>query len=640
MNDLHSDGELGSRKMVSDTFDLPAQEAESSSIFSGLLVIIVALVAIAFFAVVKKRKADKALLSPSKEEIRQRRIAAAARYGIKDKEESELSSAYKIKRKDEEDTKKPRRRRAAAVRDDGEAEGEYSTTLGDTEGTTTEKKSPESIRKGKISLREKVAVSRANRFEAMLIEDKKASTDRTNEESVSPSRQASGSGPRMGKDCQSIQEYEDERKVAPLSESAAEEAESAVSNPKGNNGHEALKGISKKRKKIAYPPVQVLCEVLSQSFKCHVTVVSDPEAGTWGGERWIKRPSDYSSSNSTTITLPFHCHRPTSTKENEWGALVSAFPDILGSSSKIITSKLFARKDVRKVILCHTRADNLRRDGCSLLNIGDDGLDEMKDCMKVLSMWLAKRVAAWVGPEVKTLGYLEVGNENEDEGPDLFSDDYNTNSPSSSGLSASDKGPLNALFKLLEEAETIVSRNFLEDLFTAYGEIAEQDAPLPGVLLTQALNRLVAAKQSTSFTAHHINAVSNLLVASRSVGRCLSGSFQNEIEQMSEKNGRQIQDLVRLAPLFESAAYSVPAAGAVVSERGAFTLQLEELDDFPICVFRPAKNKVYEPGRVMEQGRRTMQSAREVAQSVLRIAFKECGKERVFKWLSNIICSK
>lgn len=266
----------------------------------------------------------------------------------------------------------------------------------------------------------------------------------------------------------------------------------------------------------------------------------------------------------------------------------------------------------------------------------------MWSCLDAVSHWLVKQVAFWIRPGAEAARNVF---QDEDEISDLFSDDYCTEDTPYSRCSI---GPYELLFELLEETESVITSEFMEDLFRVYTEKAEamrETQLLPEVFLSQVLNRLAAAKQSSSFSCpiftHRIMAVSNLLTMSSSVRQTLALSMTGELEHMKSKHGRDIQSLVRLAVLFEAAAYAVPAAGTERQpgpRKRGFLQQLESVQDFPVCVFLHKMGD--ETARVMKEARCTMNTARQAAKSSLRVAYKVGGKEQLFQWLASAIRAK
>jgi hypothetical protein len=340
----------------------------------------------------------------------------------------------------------------------------------------------------------------------------------------------------------------DEGTVSMVNDSSTSESEVSLTQQK-----------KRSKKKTFLPPPQLLCEALSHIFKRKVLVESNAEAGSWGGVGWKKRTSDYST--ITPITLSLHLHQPMA-MENEWEALCTVFPKLLDKS---LCAKLFPKHDVKLAALCHSRARNVYRNGFALLMAGDDGFDEVQSCIEALYLWLAKQVAEWIRPEAEA-AMIAIANDDE-QISDLFSDEYCGDITPFSGTSTSK--PLDALYSLLEEsAAPVVTASFLEDLFRAYNESAEEDRKVPRIFLSQALKRLALAKQSSSFSSavltHRVTALSSLL-SSTSVCQALSSMMQEEVSQMEDKNGREIQTTIQLAPLFEIAAYAIPLAG---TERG------------------------------------------------------------------------
>jgi len=394
-----------------------------------------------------------------------------------------------------------------------------------------------------------------------------------------------------------------------------------------------LKQDKKKKHKRSLPPPQLLCEALAQVFRCKVVVESNADAGTWGGEGWKNRPSDYP--NATTITLSLHSYRPESL-ENEWEALAFIFPKLL---DKHLRASLFPKQDVKHAATCHARAKNMARNGFSLLVTRDDGFEEFKSCVETLGMWLARQVVEWIRPQVET-AKRNLADDDFDDVDDLFSDEYCGDSVSSCA-STGDTGPMDMLFLLLQDsAAPVITANFLEDLFCAY-ETATKDDHLSQIFLCHALKRLAIEKQSSSFSSaaltHRVSALSSLLSAP-SVCQSLSTLMQQEVSQMKDKNGHEIQQLVRLAPLFQAAAYTIPAAGAERTRTGPFFQQMARVQDFPLSAYRvKARDEV---GRIMEDARRTMNTAQGAAEASLRVAFKTGGKKQTFQWLTNIIRSK
>jgi hypothetical protein len=414
-----------------------------------------------------------------------------------------------------------------------------------------------------------------------------------------------------------------------------------------------------KRKKLVFPPPQILCEALSTVFKCQVAVESRVEDGTWGGEGWRKRPPSchYSSNATTIVTLKLptpqtgmgdNNNNDDDDKEEEWKALSHVFPTVLKASlSSSSGSKLLSNNDIRKAAQYHAEAKGVAKNGFTLLMKGDDGFQELKICMNIVCQWLVQQVETWIRPEV----LRNVDNDNEggdDNDDDLFSSDYNTDSiPSAGALDTG--GKVDALFGLLEESVPVVTSDFLEDLFRCHERVGGEQGvsrPLCAYFWNKVLHRLAAAQNVKVFSCptvtRRIFGMSNLLSASPSVCEYLAQSLQNELGQFKQgKNGKEIQELIRLAPLFEAVAYSVPAAGTEAkpsSIPGGFYQQLDLIENFPISVFRSQKGD--SAGQVMSESRRAIKAARTTAELVLRMAFKAGDKETVFQWLGSIASSK
>ena len=393
-----------------------------------------------------------------------------------------------------------------------------------------------------------------------------------------------------------------------------------------------------KSKKMTFrPPPQLLCEALSQIFNRNVVVESKLEAGSWGGEGWKKRTSNFTI--TTPIILPLHLHQPTSI-DHEWDALRSVFPKLLDRS---LCSKLFPKRDVKLAALCHHRARAIYRNGFVLVKDGDEGFAVMRSCVKTLYLWLTAQVAKWIRPDVEAAKAAIAADD--EEISDLFSDEYCGEISTSTFSNTCTTEPLDTLFSLLEDsASPIVTADFLEDLFRAYNGSSAEDQQLARILLSQALKQLALAKQSSSFSSatltRRITALSSLLSAP-SVCQTLSSMIQEEVAQMGSKNGREIQDIISLAPLFEAAAYATPSAGAEREEgfhKVLFLQQMEAIKDFPTSAFRAGG--IGETGRIMDEARRTMKTARHTAEFSLHVAFKGGNKDHTFKWLANVIRSK
>jgi hypothetical protein len=405
-----------------------------------------------------------------------------------------------------------------------------------------------------------------------------------------------------------------------------------------------------KRKKLVFPPPQILCEALSTVFKCQVTVESRVQDGTWGGEGWRKRPCLYSNTTTTVVTLTLPTPNTTFMGDNkntnndgdqeEWKALYQVFPAVLEASlsSSSSGSKLL-RNDIRKAAQYHAEAKGVAKNGFTLLMKGEEGFQELKICMDIVCQWLVKQVETWIRPEV----LRDMDSDDDDD--DLFSRDYNTD-PSPSAGAFDTGGKLDALFGLLEEAVPVVTSGFLEDLFRCHGKVGgEQGVPLCEYFYNKVLNRLAVVQNTKLFSCptmtRRIFGVSNLLAASPSVCQYLAQSLKNEVGQTQGKNGKEIQELLRLAPLFEAVAYSVPAAGTEANPSsipGGFLQQLELIESFPTSVFRSQKGD--STGQVMSESRRAIKAARTTAELVLRMAFKAGDKETVFDWLGSIASSK
>jgi hypothetical protein len=435
----------------------------------------------------------------------------------------------------------------------------------------------------------------------------------------------------------------------------------------------SVKAVIKKtkRKRLVVPPPQILVEALSQVFKCQVTVESRVQEGTWGGEAWRKRPTVLNYVDTTTV-VTLRLQKPksfasTSTsndndndigvdKDNnvkdEWKALCQVFPAVLEAalSTSLVGSKLL-RKDIRNAVVFHVGAKAVAKNGfTTLLMKGDEGFDELKVCMDILCQWLVKQVATWIRPEVLRGMDNDDDDDDYDEGDDLFSNDYDTDTILPVAA-PSTVGKLDSLFGLLEEAVSVVTSDFLEDLFRCYetmvvkAEEEKKGMQLCEYFWNQVLSRLAAAQHTKSFSGptvtRRIFGVTNLLTASPSVCESLAQSLQKELNQAKGKNGKEIKELIRLAPLFEAVAYSVPAAGTEAkpsSIPGGFLQQLELIEDYPTSVFISKRGDA--TGKVMGEARRAIKAARTAAESVLRLAFKTGDKETVFQWLGCIVSSK
>jgi hypothetical protein len=434
----------------------------------------------------------------------------------------------------------------------------------------------------------------------------------------------------------------------------------------------SVKAIIKKtkRKRLVVPPPQILVEALSQVFKCQVTVESRVQEGTWGGEAWRKRPTVLNYVDTTTV-VTLRLQKPKSfastsndndndigvDKDNnvkdEWKALCQVFPAVLEAalSTSLVGSKLL-RKDIRNAVVFHVGAKAVAKNGfTTLLMKGDEGFDELKVCMDILCQWLVKQVATWIRPEVlRGMDNDDDDDDDYDEGDDLFSNDYDTDTILPVAA-PSTVGKLDSLFGLLEEAVSVVTSDFLEDLFRCYetmvvkAEEEKKGMQLCEYFWNQVLSRLAAAQHTKSFSGptvtRRIFGVTNLLTASPSVCESLAQSLQKELNQAKGKNGKEIKELIRLAPLFEAVAYSVPAAGTEAkpsSIPGGFLQQLELIEDYPTSVFISKRGDA--TGKVMGEARRAIKAARTAAESVLRLAFKTGDKETVFQWLGCIVSSK
>lgn len=419
-------------------------------------------------------------------------------------------------------------------------------------------------------------------------------------------------------------------KVTPRQQSASTE----------DNTPTTSSSLGKKSKKVGMPPPQLLCEALSQVFKAHVTVKQVASRGTWGGQGWRKRPTDY---NNNTAPIVLNLQKPnaetTTTIENEWQALVQVFPAIMNES--LLTSKLLGKNNnnTRFPVLYHTRAKGLARNGFGLFSPGTAGFKEMQQCLDALCRGLVSKVSAWIQPELGD--YCADNNDDDEGGGDLFGDDYNTDQAVNAGSSTGGVGMLGSLFGLLEETISIVTSDFLQELIVQQPE--SQD--LGELLLKQALHRLKSANASKSFSCpdviRRICGIANLLTLSPAVCQTLAESLQQEVSLMKGKTGRQVQDLVRLAPLLEAIAYPVPALGTEGepdSVPGSFLQQLESIENYPLCVFKPGKGD--DTAQVMADARRTMKTARQSSERALRAAFKHLDKGIVFQWLGGMIGAK
>jgi hypothetical protein len=283
------------------------------------------------------------------------------------------------------------------------------------------------------------------------------------------------------------------------------------------------------------------------------------------------------------------------------------------------------------------------KNGFTLLMKGEEGFQELKMCMDIVCQWLVEQVEAWIRPEVIRDVDNNTGDVDNDD--DLFSNDYNTDANPPAGVLVTG-GKLDILFGLLEEAIPVITSDFLEDLFQCHERVSgAEQVYLCGYFYVTVLNRLAAAQSSKVFSCptvtRRIFGVSNLLAASPSVSEFLAHTLEHELGESKGKNGKEMQELVRLSPLFEAVAYSVPASGTEANPSsipGGFLQQLELIENFPTSVFRSQKGDL--TGQVMSESRRAMKAARTTAESVLRMAFKVGDKETVFQWLASIASSK
>jgi hypothetical protein len=378
------------------------------------------------------------------------------------------------------------------------------------------------------------------------------------------------------------------------------------------------------------------------------------ENGTWGGEGWRKRgPCLYSTITMSVITLTLptnpnsvtgdnHTNNDNDDDQEEWKALCQVFPAVLKAPSAALGSKLL-RNDIRKVAQYHAEAKSMAKNGFTLLMKGEEGFQELKICMDIVCQWLIEQVEAWIRPVV--LRDIDNNTPGYGDDDDLFSSDYNTDSNPPAGVLVTG-GKLDTLFGLLEEAIPVVTSDFLEDLFRCHERVSgKEPVHLCGYFYATVLNRLAAAQSAKLFSCPNVTrrifGVSNLLAAAPSVCEFLAFSLEQELGKSKGKNGKEMQELIRLAPLFEAVAYSVPAAGTEANPSsipGGFLQQLELIENFPTSVFRSQKGD--STGQVMNESRRAIKAARTTAESVLRMAFKAGDKETVFQWLGSIASSK
>ena len=399
--------------------------------------------------------------------------------------------------------------------------------------------------------------------------------------------------------------------------------------------------VEKKKKKqlVTVPPPQILCQALSHVLKSNVTVWASDENGTWGGKGWRKRPTAYP--NACSVVL--HMQKPEHLEDNEeWEALGRLLPAVLQEA--LSESFEVLGENVHKAVLYHTRARGVARDGYALYTPGEQAFEGVKVCMETLCRWLVEQVANWISPELKD--YLD-DEMSLDDGGDLFSDDYSRDENITSG-SFDTISLLDSLFGLLEEPVTVVTSDFLEELFLfhATDDTQEDDKGLATVFLNLVFSRLAMANVDRSFSCptltRRVCAVSNLLTLSPSTCQSLTKSMQTELSLGTGKNGRELEGLIRLAPLFEAAANTVPLAGTEAqpgSTPGSFLQQLERLDGYPTCVFHPKKGS--ETRQLMIESRRAMKIARDAAGMVLGTLFKTSrDKGIVFQWLGRMLSSK
>jgi hypothetical protein len=385
-------------------------------------------------------------------------------------------------------------------------------------------------------------------------------------------------------------------------------------------------------KKPKRPPmIQIYCEGLSAVLHINITIVETPDAGSWGGEGWWKRRPI--SSALGHISLPLFEHYSPGDDERF---------DLMADSISELVGRQVTVPSIRQAASWHSKLESMSRDGVSpFLLPGNEGFQEFLGILESLQLHMARQVAKWIQQDSKETT-KQTDEQDIAEGV-LFADDYDQSIVGAPKVatfsSAIEPKSWNEFIELLSEGNTLLVPRFLQKVADTNDKGASWS--LTDRLLHHILESLSMDDVHRSLPIHrYLAALSNTLVATDLVSPALVARIQEEVSSLSvtEKTGRQLEEMLQWSPLLKTAAYclgSVDDSPRVA--KAAFLRELEKVPNFPLCAFSNPGDRDLQ--QHLQASRRIIVMAQRTTEALIKLTIKK-EKESVFSWVKLVAKAK
>ena len=385
--------------------------------------------------------------------------------------------------------------------------------------------------------------------------------------------------------------------------------------------------LPKKKKAKTLPPVQQLCESLSEALE--FTVQPTPGSRWNSTEGWRKRLKSPGKANQPLFlvdlssTAPPNVVSETENEQQEW-------TDLHHAMSHMAAIPPFPKSATLRVSWAAKAFGNFR--------IQSQKHPRGSACFRVAEQW----VLQWIREAMQTeAAQHKIEDDDDDALPDLFRDE----SPEPEDV-AQTKTMVDDLLNLAETNPVHINGLFLEGLWGDGTAESASQTPLIERVYGRLWMRLGEAwrRNDASVLQERINCVSHIFSQSKRVRALVAIDFAAK-DDSSIGTGKEIEEHLPVARLWSIAAYTLPVTFDGTDQPSLFVNQMEKslLDgDVPenlgIAFFRNQTSSSFHA--CAKDARALMQAARNVCQVLLKRVMKENDKRDVFNWLCRLAQAK
>ena len=401
-----------------------------------------------------------------------------------------------------------------------------------------------------------------------------------------------------------------------------------------NDRNDKKKKKSKKRALTLHPAqafVEVICKVSHYPVQMGTKFTSrkNPSLPSYGEMLRLDCILEHENIDEATAT------------NDIWQVITNGFETFLqGSSNSNPFDSVI--KSVRDASQWHARSEEIQRDAKSTVSKSDstDQMKHVSTIMELLQEYLSNRARQWILKELPQVSSGMVDLDFEDDGG-LFASDYadtfSPREPSKGTTSVEESGYIAQLCLLFEESNPPTS-GFIRRIINGRNDIAQG-------LWDTFMTRLQTLKPGNESLPRRVTAVSQALHQSPDLCQVVAKSFQKlaENSRISEIGGKEWENFASVRPLLSLAAYTVPEVGqeAHIDQRGRktrqslFQMQLDDLPNYPLCIFSVDQATYWDVGKVLDQGKALMRIASKSGEALFRKMFQIVDKKDMFRWLAG-----